>query len=51
MSKDPNEGLLSDVLRQGGVANDPPRQSEQSVLVSADEDQASPVVTDRHTRK
>ena len=51
MSEDPDECLLSDFLREPGIANDPDRKSEQPVLVAAHEDNTGPVVTERDARK
>jgi len=45
MSKDPDEGLLGDVLGAAGIAKDRQRQPEQALLVAPDKDDTSPVIT------
>ena len=51
MSKYADKGLLGDIFCKRGVPNDSHRESEQSVLVAANEDETRPIVTDRHSRK
>jgi hypothetical protein len=51
MSKDPDEGLLGDVLGAAGIAKDRQRQPEQALLVAPDKDDTSPVITYGNARK
>jgi hypothetical protein len=49
MSKNADEGLLSDVLCEPGITNDPQRESEQSTLVAAHKNKSGLVVTHCHS--
>ena len=48
MAPGPQEGLLGDVLGQGGIAHHAQRQAENAPLVAADKGHAGAFVADAH---